>query len=88
MTTGSYLGEIEILAGISRITETKAGANLDLLTIRKSNFVKILKEYPEYANHVHRIALKRYYLLKDSIRKIKKLIPMSKKALFWFQQRK
>jgi len=38
MTTGSYFGEIEILAKIPRTTETKAGANLDLLTISKSNF--------------------------------------------------
>ena len=52
MVTGSYFGEIEILAKIPRTTQTTAGSNLDLLTIRKSNFEQILLQYPEYAKEI------------------------------------
>ena len=87
MTTGSYFGEIELIAKIPRTTETKAGTNLDLLTISKQNFEQIMLEYPEYAQEIHQIAKKRNHLMKQSIKKIKRLIPISKDSTFWFKQR-
>ena len=50
MTTGSYFGEIEILAKIPRTTVTRAGMNVEVMTINKAAFEKIMKQYPFYAS--------------------------------------
>lgn len=59
MTTGSYFGEIEILAKIPRTTVTRAGMNVEVMTINKQAFEKIMKQYPFYANQIQERAIKR-----------------------------
>ena len=46
--TGSYFGEQEVFDSSARLHTSRAQVDTDLLTIDHRQFIKILKQFPEY----------------------------------------
>ena len=53
------VGEIAILCDVPRTATLVAVADMDVLTISKENFLKLLKEFPEMALEVMRVLAQR-----------------------------
>jgi CRP-like cAMP-binding protein len=59
---GSFFGEIALLAHTTRTATVRAKTSCDLMVLDKPSFDRILKDHPQFAERVRKIAKERYNL--------------------------
>jgi CRP-like cAMP-binding protein len=59
---GNFFGEIGLLMSTERTATVKAKTSCDLFTLSKSVFGRILRDHPQFADNIMRIAKERYDL--------------------------
>jgi len=59
---GDFFGEIGILMSTPRTATIRAKTLCDLFVLKKSDFGRILKDHPQFAENIHTIAKERYDL--------------------------
>jgi glucose-6-phosphate 1-dehydrogenase len=59
---GDFFGEISLLICTPRIATVKATIQSDLFVLEKSDFSRILRDYPQFAEIIMKVAQDRYHL--------------------------
>ena len=59
---GNFFGEIGLLMSTERTATVKAKTSCDLFTLSKPVFGRILRDHPQFADNIMRIAKERYDL--------------------------
>ncbi len=80
---GSFFGDIECLAGLTRLCSVKAESALSLAAIDKKSFSEILAHDFESRLKVERLVLRRYLTLKHSMRKASAFSLLHQENEFW-----
>ena len=63
---GDFFGEIGILMSSPRIATVRARTLVDMFVLQKSDFSRILQDYPHFAESMIDIAKKRYDIIVSS----------------------
>ncbi len=57
---GDFFGELALLSSQPRSATIRAATPCDLFVLKKGDFTRALKEYPQFADSVHEVARTRY----------------------------
>ena len=60
---GEFFGEIGLLMSIPRMATVKTKTLCDLFVLQRSNFVHILKDHPQFAENITKVARERHEVL-------------------------
>ena len=66
LSEGGFFGEVNLLLSQARTASVQAKTQADLFVLKKSDFVKALKDYPHFAQSILQIANDRYSIVLEA----------------------